>query len=50
MAMGAALLLYHYSRGNKDWLEKAQMAMEESVGEVETHSAEGAPAGGHATE
>jgi amino acid transporter len=34
LAIGAALLLYHYARGNKEWLVKAQMAMEESAGEV----------------
>jgi amino acid transporter len=34
LALGAALLLYHYARGNKEWLAKAQMAMEEGAGEV----------------
>lgn len=35
LVLGAALLLYHYARGNKDWLVKAQMAMEEGAGEVQ---------------
>lgn len=30
LAIGGALLLYHYARGNKEWLIKAQMAMEET--------------------
>lgn len=43
LAIGAALLLYHHARGNKEWLVKAQMAMEESAGELDT-PIEAAPA------
>jgi amino acid transporter len=34
LALGAVLLLYHYARGHKDWLAKAQIAMEEGAAEV----------------
>jgi amino acid transporter len=38
MALGAVLLVYHYLRGDKEWLVRSQMAMEEAVGEGEARS------------
>jgi amino acid transporter len=34
LAIGAGLLLYHSATGNKEWLHKAQMAMEEDSSEM----------------